>query len=1030
MAKSALVVVSCWMCCIQASAAAAPSSSSSSPTVSTQATMFDAKIAPIFVAHCLECHSGAKPKGGLDLSSKQTAMRGESGVVVVPGERERSEMWKLISEGEMPPKKPLKKEEIEALGQWIEKGAIWGTKETISHFSASTGNRAGYDWWSLAPLASAPVPQVKATHRVRQPIDAFVLAKLEASGLSLSADADARTLIRRVYFDLIGLPPSPEEVDAFVRECSETPTNPDAVEQAYTKLIDRLLASPHYGERWGRHWLDVARYGESHGFERNDPRHHAWHFRDWVIRSFNEDMPFDRFAAMQIAGDVMTKDSYDGLAAAGLLVAGLHNTVVGSSPTMKLQARQDELEEIVGMVGQTFLGLTINCARCHDHKFDPITQEEYYRFTASLAGVTHGDRKFQHEPDAPRATALIALLKQFREAIGQIEEPARQAELAARKQGNAPQPEPPKPIARWEFNDDLRDSIGSLHGQASGGAEIKNGRLILDGKAAFISTSPIQQDITQKTLEAWVQLANIDQRGGGVISLQTTNGSTFDAIVLGEREPMKWMAGSDFYKRTAPLGGADESDAKDRLVHIAITYAGDGTITAYRDGKLYGKPYKSAGPVTYQAKQCNIVFGMRHAPAGGTKMLAGAIDRAQLYDRALTAEEVAISAGAELQFVSTPQIIARLTPAQRAEYQRLIAERDKAQASLDELNRRRTEQAIFTVISTKPQVTHLLYRGSVTEIGPVVLPGVTQAVGRVPFDLKLPVVAGHDAGDGERRLALANWVTHKDNALFARVTVNRLWHHHFGTGIVETPSDFGFNAGQPSHPQLLEFLAAKLIDHGYRLKPIHRMIVLSSAYRQQSRAAASDDPARLADANNRLLWRFAPRRLEGEAVRDAMLLVSGQLDARLGGSPFVDVSITPNNGTTYYEPMDREEASLNRRTIYRFSPRGGRSALLDSLDCPDPSATAPRRSVTTTPLQALSLLNNAFVLRMAGHLAQRAQMEAGKEVASQIDRLYALTIQRRPDDVEKQAAIALVQKYGLPTLARALFSSNEFIIAE
>ena len=327
---------------------------------------FDKEIAPLLATRCLACHSGAKPKGDFDITRKAN---------VTP-----ADVWKCVDAGEMPPKKPLADAEKKLLKQWIDAGAKWGT-DPIDPFRFTTATRAGYNWWALQPVKRPPIPVSREPQRSGNPIDAFIHKRLADAKLELSPPADRRTLIRRVYFDLIGLPPSPEEVEAFVN---------DKAADAYEKVVDRLLASPHYGERWARHWLDVVRFGERDGFERNSPRPNAWPYRDWVIRRLNADMPYDEFVRLQLAGDVLKPSDPDAVKATGFLVAGVHNTVLGNDQ-MRAVARQDELEDIVGAVGQTFLGLTVNCARCHDHKFDPISQTDYYRLAAALGGVGFGE---------------------------------------------------------------------------------------------------------------------------------------------------------------------------------------------------------------------------------------------------------------------------------------------------------------------------------------------------------------------------------------------------------------------------------------------------------------------------------------------------------------------------------------------------------------------------------------------------------------------------------------------------------------
>lgn len=674
---------------------------------------FDRTVAPLIIKRCIECHGPTEPKGGLDLTTKKTVVGLDEESVVVPSKLAMSRLWEQIHTDEMPPKHPLSVAEKAVFKNWIESGANWG-RDPIDPLALSTSERGGRDWWALQPLKPHAVPA--GTH----PIDHFVAISRTAKGLSASAPADPRTLVRRLYFDLIGLPPSPETIEAYANNPSD---------EAYFALVDKLLASPQYGERWARHWLDLVRYGESDGFERNAPRPNAWHYRDFVIAAFNADMPFDQFAKWQIAGDILQPDEPAAIKATGFLVAGIHNTVLGSNAISNATARQDEIEDILAAVGQTFLGLTVQCARCHDHKFDAITQVDYYRFAAALGGVNHGER------------------------------PAKKAEPT-------------------------------------------------------------------------------------------------------------------------------------------LVYA----------------------------------------------------------------------------------------------------------------------------ISPKPAPpTHVLSRGNVEKPKAVVSAGgVASIPGMANFGLP------HDAPEGLRRQKLAEWIARPDNPAFTRTIVNRLWHHHFGTGLVDSPSDLGFNGGRPSHPELLDWLASELVRQKFHLKPLHRLMVTSTTYRQSSTKLAS---AFAKDADNRLLWRMSPRRLEGEAIRDAMLVVAGKLNPKAGGPGYHDVRTYGDSGTLYYEPIDPIGDEFQRRTIYRFSPRGERSALLETFDCPDPSALTPRRQMTTTPLQALALWNDSFVLRTSQSFAERIGAE-GKGVPAQIDRAYRLSLGRQPSDEERKRATAVVEKHGLAALCRVLFNCNEFVVME
>jgi hypothetical protein len=598
------------------------------------------------------------------------------------------------------------------------------------------------DWWSLQPL------KVQEPSAGSPSVDAYLSSKLKKQNLRPSPKASPRVQVRRLYFDLIGMPPTPGQISAFEKNPSDT---------AYRAMVDDLLSSAHYGERWGRHWLDVARFGESDGFERNNPRNNLWPFRDWVIKALNADMPYDEFVRMQIAGDLLKPDA-EGKAAVAFLAAGLHNTVVGGSEFMKKTARQDELEEIAGAVGQTFVGLTINCARCHDHKYDPISQKEYYQLTSALGGVFHGEQQVKETVDAGKLAKIEKTLKDTDAAIAKIEMIARTKVLAARKsEPDASRHKPPKPYASWEFDDDLRDSTGKLHGEAVGAAHVVNGALVLNGRDAYVKTVPLAKDIGEKTLEAWAVLQNLNQRGGSLVSLQTLNGNGFDAIVFGERTPRAWMAGSDGFRRSKLVGGPVESEADKKPVHVAIVYRSDGTITRYRNGVPYDRSYRT-GFVKYAKGSAHVIFGLRHGTsAGGGRMLEGRILRAQLYDRALSPEAVAASAGVESDFVSEVELVAALDAEKSRERLKLVARAGSFREEANRLNvsGRRT---IYTVAARgNPGVTHVLNRGHALQPREAVKPGAVAAVSGLVSDFGL----SENASDADRRRKLAEWIWHR-----------------------------------------------------------------------------------------------------------------------------------------------------------------------------------------------------------------------------------------------------------------------------
>ncbi len=997
---------------------------STNPTLAAESADspdFDRNIVPVLASKCLECHSGAGPEGGLDLTQHNRMLRGgESGPAVVPGKPDESLLWQRIRDDEMPPEHPLSADEKRILRDWISGGAAWGTGP-IDPFRTTTGKRAGYDWWSLRPLSNDPPPIVSTDADLGaesfadwadNSIDQFVLARLAKEHLTPSLEAGRRTLIRRLYFDLVGLPPTPEEVDAFVA---------DDRPEAYEQLVDRLLASPHFGVRWGRHWLDVVRFGESQGFERDKLRENSWPYRDWVINAFNSDMSYDEFVQLQIAGDVLRREDPTAVIATGFLVAAPWDEVGMSqqSPAMKAVVRQDELEDMVGVVGQTFLGLTTNCARCHEHKFDPIRQHEYYRMVSALNGVWHGSRHVISVEDRQRGEQLDRQLVDTRQRIADLEGTGRSRALQQLKIAKTIPDSLPQPIARWNFDGDFKDAIGELHGQSKAGATLQDGRLGINGDGAFVATVPIARPLREKTLEAWVQLDDLDQRGGGVISIQTIDGRVFDAIVFGERESKRWMAGSDGFIRTQSFGGPEETEATKRLVHVAIVYRMDGTIVGYRDGKPYGSAYQSSGPVTYDAGDAQILFGLRHGTsAGGNRLLKGAIDAAQLYDRALTTAEVAASAEFSAFGVTVEQALAALTPAEReqlSELRRRAHQLATARATVRPLS-------VYAATPRSATVEHVRLRGNPAAISDVVTPGGIAALTGKSANFGLAA----DAPDADRRRSFVAWLTSPENPIFARVIVNRIWHYHFGTGLVDTPNDLGFNGGRPSHPELIDWLAGEFIRSGYQLKALHRLILMSATYRQSSRYR--DEAAKI-DAGNRLLWRKSPLRLEAEAIRDTTLAIAGVLNERLGGPGFRDFKTFTRN-TQLYEMQDNAGPEFNRRSVYRTWVRSGRNHFLDAFDCPDPSAMAPKRAVTVTPLQALALLNNSFVLRMADRLAERVAQEAGADANAQTNLLFRLAFGRNATPEDLAAIAPFIAEHGLPESCRVLLNSNEFLYVD
>ncbi len=983
------------------------------------------------IAHkCISCHSGDDAKAKLDLTSRdKMVVGGESGSAIDANSPDKSPIWLRVEQDEMPPKHPLSADEKRLLKDWITGGAVW-SGGAIDPLAVSSEHRAGLDWWSLQQLRQVRIPTSKLMIERRQSVDDFIIEKLNERNLTMSPEATRRVLIRRLSFNLLGLPPAPERVEEFVHEL-----RPDAVE----RLVDEFLASPHYGERWARHWLDVVRFGESNGFERDLPRPNAWHYRDWVISALNSDMPYDEFVRWQLAGDLLAPDDIEAIKAVGFLVAGAHDTVVPVVDRMRAMMRQDELEDNVGTVSQTFLGLTVNCARCHDHKFDPITTREYYQIASALSGIDHGEREFTPPETVRQLEAWQRQINELSKQLRNQETPIRESILTERASAEgrpSVSSRGPTPLAAWDFTKDLNDQVGDMQVKLVGPAKRSTDGLIVDG-ASYASSSPLAQDVLEKTLEVRVRLQTLQQSGGGAISLQTVDGHTFDAIVYAELEAARWMPGSNGFQRTLSYRATAEEQADKEAVVMTQVHHADGTITAYRNGQPYGSPIRKDVAVKYETGKAHVVFGLRHGTdVGGNRTLKGTIVSAKLYGKALTPEEVAVSADATNTFVTETEILSKLNRDEQ-----LI--RVRRQSELSQLRQRHADLTkrgpltVYTAIATQSPPMKIHKRGSVTSLGDEVEPaGLVAISGLSPqFELRPDAIESH------RRRKLAVWITDPRNPLFARVMTNRIWHYHFGVGLVDSPNDLGFHAGMPSHPDLLDWLSQEFGGRGqlntsgeaghvdserFSLKRMHRLLVSSATYRQSSKF---NDTAAKIDSNNRLLWRMNPHRLEAEAVRDAMLAVSGELNTELGGKGYTDVNSYFFKGTQFYDPIDPVGYVNNRRTLYRMGARGGRSPFLDNFDCPDPSTTTPRRSATVTPLQALSLLNHSFSLRMADRFADRLK-HASVSLDEQITTAFLLLYSRRPDEKEVALSAVFIKRQGMPAFCRALWNSSEFLFVD
>jgi Protein of unknown function (DUF1553)/Protein of unknown function (DUF1549) len=713
-------------------------------------------------------------------------------------------------------------------------------------------------------------------------------------------------------------------------------------------LVDHLLADPGYGERWGRHWLDVVRFAESHGYETNNLRPNAWPYRDYVIQAFNADTPFARFVAEQLAGDALPDASGLARAATGFVVGGAHDVVGNQAPEQALRQRADDLDDMITATATTFLGLTVQCARCHDHKFDPISQRDYYGLQAVFAGVNHADRDVPAPDAEPRQTEARSVRAELAELERKIDET--------------------EPHARPDL-----------------GAE---GRPPVDPLRNVERFTPVQARYVRFTIQS------------------TNNGSE---PCIDELEV--WSSGE--HPRNVALA---ELGAKPSA---SSTYAGSPLhrLEHLNDGRVgNSRSWISAAPGK----------GWAAVDLGKTIKIDRVVwgrDREGVYsDRLPNAYyvEVATEPG-RWQVVASS---ADRAPGQGSRDAGLVG--PKAKERLDLLRRRKELRdrldtlgitlKVYAGTFDQPGPTHVLRRGDPLQKGDLVNPSGVRSVKPM---LSLPA----EAPEPERRLALARWIADPANPLPARVMVNRLWHYHFGRGIVATPSDFGFNGERPSHPELLDWLAAEFQSNAGRLKPIHRMIVLSSVYRQSSRL---DEHARAIDGNNRLLWRFTPRRLEAEELRDAILAVAGTLDRRMGG-PGYNLWEPNTNYVVVFNPRKDLGPDTFRRMVYQFKPRSQPDPTFGVFDCPDGGLVAPKRNASTTALQALNLLNSRVILDQSTRFAARLVHEAGPDPVDQARRGFRHAFGRDPTDSERQAAAALIRQHGTPALCRALFNANEFL---
>lgn len=964
-------------------------------------------VAALLEAHCITCHNANNAQGGLALHSFEYAMAGgESGTVIEAGKPDESILLDYVSGpgAYMPPKgDSLNQQQVEAIKAWIGQGARWpeGTQLAESHLRDRS-------WWSLQPLNNVNPPDVSSGEVdegrwVRNEIDQFVLMRLLANGLRPAPEADRRTLIRRLYFDLVGLPPSPQAVEKFVN---------DKRLDAYEQLVDVLLDSPRYGERWARHWLDVVHYGDTHGYDKDKPRPNAWPYRDYVIRSLNADKPWSRFVREQIAGDVLYPNTRDGIEALGFIAAGPwdfvgHAEVEEDKIDGKI-ARHLDRDDMVRATVQSFMGLTVGCAQCHDHKFDPIPQADYYRLHAVFAALDRADKAYDPDPRTSEQrqawSFAIAEGKRQIESVLQAATERVVGELAAID----------------EALQGLDWSSATESGQTAG----------------YHSGIELQQDITK-----WVQVDLGEQIPVSRIVLHGCK-DKFNNIGKGFGFPVRFKvqlsSKADFPSPETVSAIADETDCdfenpqlnpvsymavgkSARYVRVTATKLAprrEDFIFALAELEVYDADDVNRAKTALVSSLDSIEAGLRWKRSNLTDgMYPGRTERVEALKRQRQQRIAEAMTDAERELIR--QLRSRIA----ADEKRLASLPQPSKVYVGTVH---TGQGKFRGTGAdggKPRPIHVLERGDVRRPREAAAPGALSVLG-----MEQHFALDEKHGEGDRRAALARWLTDRENPLTWRNAVNRAWQYHFGCGIVDTPDDFGRMGGRPSHPELLDYLAIRFRDGGQSLKQLHRLIVTSATWRQSSQPRQSlEERALTVDAENRLLWKMPRRKLEAESVRDSVLSVSGRLDLSMYGPGYRDFVLEHPKHSPHYEYHlhDPDDPATHRRSIYRFVVRSQPEPFMSTLDCADPSILVGRRNESLTPLQSLTMLNSGTIVTMANHFASKLQ-EEHDGIGEQIRHGFYDAMGRPPTPPEYSAIVGIAQQHGLANACRLMFNLNEF----
>ncbi len=909
---------------------------------------FETKIRPILADNCFRCHGPEKQKGHLRVDSRGSLLQGgELGPAMVVGDADKSLLIKAVRqtdpEFKMPPSGKLTAEQINDLTRWVGMGAPWpgSDKEPVKAVKKTEKEITDKDreHWSFRTIKRPPPPSVKNADWVANPIDAFIAAKLDGKSLAPNPPASKTELARRLYYNLTGLPPTPQEVDAFINDLSP---------RAYEKLADKLLASPRHGEKWARHWLDVVRYAETNSYERDNPKPHIWRYRDYVIRSFNEDKPYNVFLREQLAGDEMPNPGPDQFIATGFYRLGIWD----DEPSDPAQARFDGLDDIVATVGQGILGITVDCARCHDHKIDPILQKDYYRLLSFFHNINHfrNGGPTDEIPIFTSANAKEALAKEMsrienRRAEVQAKIDAIEAEFQKAGQGKVSIPEK-SPISdlKYRFYRDTWEKLPAFDTIKHEDAGVL--------PSGFFDLGPrTRNEAFGFVYEGSIQ---IPSRGEYTFFLDSDDGAR---MIVGDKTILEYdgihgvgnekSVKLDLPKGTTPI----------RLEYFQAQF-GYGLYVAW-SGPKFSRQLLSALPTNKNSSgDFNTAFKQQGAEVLGQKRFK---------------EYQALKK--ELETLKNPKLAAI------------------------------SEKALgVTETGPKAPATFVLTRGNPGSPAAKVEPMFPTVLGASVPTIPEPPNGAKTSG---RRTALADWITARDNQLTARVMVNRLWQNHFGRGIVRSPNNFGFQGDRPTHPELLDWLASELIDSGWSLRHIHRLIVNSNAYKMSSRGRPE---ALKADPTNDLFWRFDMRRLSAEEIRDSVLAVSGNLNVKmfgLGVYPEIPKEVLAGQsvpGRGWGKSSPEEQA---RRSIYVHVKRSLLLPILDAFDLAETDRSAPTRFASTQPTQALLMLNSGFSNKQAEIFAERLRREAGDDLTRQVRLGLNLTTSRSPTDAEVRLGVDL-----------------------